>query len=277
LHPYIDINRLAWNTWTTHHPESDHHQAIHRYQATGSSLRSIELAELGEVTGKTLLHLQCNMGADTLSWAKRGAVVTGVDVSEAAIAAAHALADRTETRARFLATDLYALPDVLTETFDIVFASYGVLCWLPDLPQWGRIVASYVKPGGRFYLVDMHPATQCLAVEAGPDLRFTVAYPYAHPREPLQILLGQKDALVRTWTYGLGEVVTVLLEAGLQLTFLHEHPMQFYRQFACLVQDESGWWRWPQVTTGLPLLFSLQAVKHVGVSASDGLASNARL
>ncbi|HEU5370372.1 MAG TPA: class I SAM-dependent methyltransferase [Ktedonobacterales bacterium] len=262
MNPYIEINRQIWNTWTTHHTQSDHHKDVQRYQATGSSLRSIELAELGEVTGKTLLHLQCNMGADTLSWAKRGALVIGVDVSEAAVAQARALAAQTETTARFLAADLYALPGTLTETFDIVFTSYGVLWWLPDLSRWAEIVASYVKPGGLFYLVDMHPFTNCLEVEAGADLRFSAVYPYDHPDEPLQMLAGQPDAPGRTWTYGLGEVVTALLQAGLQLTYLHEHYMQFYQQFAALVQDEAGWWRWPRAARGLPLLFSLQAMKR---------------
>ena len=262
MNPYIEVNRQSWNAWTAHHTQSEHYKDVHRYQDTGSSLRSIELLELGEVTGKTLLHLQCNMGADTLSWAKRGALVTGVDVSEVAMTRARDLALQTHTTARFLAADLYALPDLLTDSFDIVFASYGVLCWLPDLVRWAQIVASFVKPGGVFYLVDMHPFTNCLEVEAGDNLRYSTVYPYTHPDMPLQVLAGQADSPVRTWTYGLGEVVTALLQAGLELTFLHEHPLQFYQQFAALVQGEDGWWRWPHTTAGLPLLFSLLAVKR---------------
>ncbi len=261
MNPYIHINLDTWNRWTAHNTESEHHKDVQRYQATGSSLRSIELAELGDVSGKTLLHLQCNMGADTLSWAKRGALVTGVDISDVAIAQARQLAEQSQTAARFLAADLYALPDLLHEQFDIVFTSYGVLWWLPDLPRWAEIVASYVKPGGIFSMVDMHPFTNCIVLEPGAGLRFSVASPYAHPAEPLQVLAGNADSPVRTWTYSLGEVVTALLRAGLQLTFLHEHPMQFYQQFPALVQDEAGWWRWPQADTSLPLLFSLQAVK----------------
>ena len=262
LNPYIPINRDTWNHWTAHNTESEHHKDVQRYQATGSSLRSIELAELGEVRGKTLLHLQCNMGADTLSWAKRGALATGVDISDAAIAQACQLAEQSQTPARFLTADLYALPDLLNEQFDIVFTSYGVLWWLPDLPRWAEIVASSVKPGGIFSMVDMHPFTNCIAVEeAGDSLRFSAALPYSHPLEPLQMLAGDLDSPVRTWTYGLGEVVTALLQAGLQLTFLREHPMQFYQQFPILTQDEAGWWRWPQAGLELPLLFSLQAVK----------------
>src|SRR5262249_54333817 len=130
-----------------------------------------------------------------------------------------------------------------------------------DLQQWANIAASYVKPGGAFLLVDMHPFTNCLALEAGAGLRFSLCYPYTHPQAPLQVLAGEEDVPVRTWTYGLGEVVTALLQAGLQLTSLHEHPMQFYQQFPALAQDEAGWWRWPQGEKGLPLLFSLRALK----------------
>jgi SAM-dependent methyltransferase len=264
LNPYVEINRQNWNRWTTQETQSDHHKDMQRYRATGSSLRSIELAELGEVTGKTLLHLQCNMGSDSLSWAKRGALVTGVDVSEAAIAQARELAEETQTTARFMTADVYALPDLLAESFDIVFSSYGVLCWLPDLPRWAQIVAAAAKPGGLFYLVDMHPFTNCLEVATASDLRFSALYPYTHSPEPLQVLAGKPDAPFRTWTYSLGEVVTALLQAGLELTFLHEHPMQFYQQFPLLAQDESGWWRWPKGAPDLPLLFSLLAVKRRG-------------
>jgi SAM-dependent methyltransferase len=261
LHPYTQINRQTWNSWTTHHTESQHHQDVELYRATGSSLRSIELEELGDVRGKTLLHLQCNMGADTLSWAKRGALVTGIDVSEEAIARARALADQTQTEARFIASDLYSLSDVLHEQFDIVFTSYGVLWWLADVPRWAEVATTFVKPGGIFSMVDMHPFTNCIEAEEGASPRFAVVYPYEHPAEPLQVLAGELDSPVRTWTYGLGEVVTALLQAGLTLTYLREHPMQFYQQFKSLVRDEAGWWRWPQAEKGLPLLFSLQAMK----------------
>lgn len=261
MHPYTQTNREIWNSWTVNNTQSDHHKDVQRFLTTGSSLRSIELEELGDVSGKTLLHLQCNMGADTLSWAKRGALVTGVDLSDEAIAQARELAAQSQTAARFIAADLYALPDLLKGQFDIVFTSYGVLCWLSDVQRWAEIAASYVKPGGIFYMVDMHPVTNCVEMEAEAGMHFSVVYPYEHPVEPLQVLAGKADSPTRTWTYGLGEAVTALLQAGLQLTYLHEHPMQFYQQFGSLVQDEAGWWRWPQTDIWLPLLFSLQAIK----------------
>ena len=262
--PETRHNQATWDAWTETRTTSEHHRDVQRFQATGSSLRSIELAEVGEVVGKTLLHLQCNMGADTLSWAKRGATVTGIDLSEAAVARARDLAAAAHIPARFLATDLYALPAALNEQFDIVFTSYGVLWWLGDLPRWAEIAAAAVKPGGIFYIVDMHPFTNCIAVAPADDsgvLDFTVTAPYAHPPMSLQALNGDTAAPVRTWTYGLGEVVTALTGAGLQIEWLHEHPMQFYQQFPFLAQDAQGWWRWPPPDLGLPLLFSLRARK----------------
>jgi SAM-dependent methyltransferase len=263
LDDFIRINQTAWNAWVEHDTQSEHHKDVERYLVSGSSLRSIEIAELGDVSGKTLLHLQCNMGADTLSWAKRGAIVTGVDLSEAAISHANDLSIRSQTPAHFIATDIYALPGMLDEQFDIVFTSYGVLWWLADLSRWAEIAASCVKPGGIFYIVDMHPCTNCLEVDESTPPRFSVAAPYAHPDAPLQILTGETEAPVRTWTYGLGEVVTALVRSGLHITYLHEHPTQFYRQFPALVQDESGWWRWPDAERWLPLLFSLHATKPI--------------
>ncbi|MBA3823312.1 MAG: class I SAM-dependent methyltransferase [Ktedonobacterales bacterium] len=258
---HSDINQATWNTWVDHDTQSEHHQDVARFRSTGSSLHSLEVHELGDVAGKTLLHLQCNMGADTLSWAQRGAQVTGIDLSDRAIAKAQELATASNTPARFITTDLYALPDHLSEQFDIVFTSYGVLWWLADLQRWALIVAAFIKPGGTFYMVDMHPFTNCLAVAETAPLSFTVVAPYAHPTEPLQVLSGTPDASVRTWTYSLGEVVTALMQAGLHLTFVHEHSMQFYQQFAVLERDADGWWRWPPATQPLPLLFSLKAEK----------------
>lgn len=262
MNVYTHINQATWNDWTLHHTDSEHHRDVVRFLAAGSSLRSIELAEVGDVTGKRLLHLQCNMGCDTLSWARRGAQVTGVDIAEAAVDRARSLATETGLPARFIAGDLYALPDVLDEQFDIVYTSYGVLWWLADLPRWAEIAARYVAPGGRFYIVDMHPSTNCLSTDDGDGRRLTVTQSYTHTRQPLQVLAGHDEAIVRTWPYGLGEVVTNVIAAGLQLDYLHEFPQQFYRQFAALVQDDEGWWRWPKPENTLPLLFSLMATKR---------------
>src|SRR5690242_11812166 len=121
---YLGSNRRLWNAWTQRHLDSAHHQDVATFRAGGLTLRSIEREALGDVRGRSLLHLQCNMGSDTLSWVRLGAHVTGVDFSDAAVAQARALASEVGLPARFLQSDLYALPSALDEQFDIVFASY---------------------------------------------------------------------------------------------------------------------------------------------------------
>src|SRR4029077_17046179 len=122
-----------------------------------NSLQSIEQEELGDVRGRSLLHLQCHFGMDTLSWARLRARVPGADYSEEAITAARSLAAELGLEARFICANLYDLPDVLDEQFDIVVSTYGVLSWLPDLPAWARVVARFLRPGGTFCIVDLHP------------------------------------------------------------------------------------------------------------------------
>jgi SAM-dependent methyltransferase len=264
---YIAANRAIWNAWTTHFATSAHHTDAALVRAGGSSLRSIEREEVGAVPGRTLLHLQCNLGADTLSWARLGAQVTGVDIAENAIGAARTLARETELPARFLQSDVYALPAVLEDEFDIVFASYGVLCWLPDLPRWAEIAARYVRPGGVFYLVDMHPFTNVFAAAdtTGSGLDLRVARPYFHAAAPAAEEVEHTGAgnptTLYSWSYGLGEVVSALLAAGLRLDFLHEHAVTCYQRFQALVRGDDGWWRWPSPEHTLPLLFSLRATK----------------
>ncbi|HEU5349678.1 MAG TPA: class I SAM-dependent methyltransferase [Ktedonobacterales bacterium] len=266
---YLESNRILWNTWTQHDLESDHHQNVAGFRAGGLTLRSIEREALGDVRGRSLLHLQCNMGSDTLSWARLGARVTGVDISDAAIAQARALAAETSLSARFLRSDLYALPDVLDEQFDIVFASYGALCWLPDLTRWAEIVARYLCPGGTFLLVEMHPYAMMLETTSEDGLNFRVNSPYFQTAEPqVEAVRGQPVGVaasvpqsVYIWHYSLGEVVTALIQAGLCVQHLREFPLAHYQQFPCLVRGDDGWWRWPSADNTLPMLFSVAATK----------------
>lgn len=262
---YTQANRAVWNAWTEHHRDSDHHLDVERFQTSGSSLRAIERAELGDVAGKTLLHLQCNMGCDTLSWARLGAAVTGVDLADAAIERARALALEAGLAGRFIRSDLYELPNALDERFDIVFASYGALCWMPDLARWAEIVARYVKPGGEFYIVDMHPFGMLFESQHAhaTDTTFQVVAPYFHGAQPVAERAqhtGGAAGMVYAWHYGLGEVISALVDAGLHITFVHEFPMAHYQQFPVLVPREDGLWHWPEGSGNtMPLLFSILA------------------
>ena len=255
------------NAWTQRHLDSAHHQDVATFRAGGLTLRAIECEALGDVRGRSLLHLQCNMGSDTLSWARLGTHVTGVDFSDAAIAQARALGSESGLPARFLRSDLYALPTTLDEQFDIVFASYGALCWLPDLESWAEIAARYLRPGGTLLLVEMHPVALMLATTSEDSLSLRVSGPYFHAAEPVvesvsgQLAVAGAPETVYIWRYGLGEVVTSLARAGLRIERLDEYPLAHYQQFPCLVRGDDGWWRWPTPDNTLPMLFAIRATK----------------
>ncbi len=259
---YIEANRAAWTLWVTQDTSTDHYKDVARYRATGSSLRPIERRELGDVAGKTLLHLQCNLGSETLSWARLGAHVTGVDIADDAITFARALAAESGLSdvTRFIRSDIYELPTILAERFDIVIATYGALCWAPDIARWARIAGSFVAPGGLLLLVDLHPAGMALDTDhndqAGLSLR--LSRPYFHTSEPLTEE-KPSDPPVYGWTYSLGEVVSAVADIGLRVESLREHPFAHWRQFPQLVESGDGYWRWPDPANTLPLLFSLRA------------------
>ncbi|MCG2767215.1 MAG: class I SAM-dependent methyltransferase, partial [Anaerolineae bacterium] len=167
---YLETNRELWNGWAKLHIESAYYD-VEGFKAGGESLHPLEIEEVGDVSGKTLLHLQCHFGQNTLSWARRGARVTGVDFSDDAIALACSLSRELDIEAEFIRSDIYDLPEVLDRQFDIVFTSYGVLCWLPDLTRWAEIVARYLSPGGTFYIAEFHPLLTMFD-DAGERLAF---------------------------------------------------------------------------------------------------------
>src|SRR3954453_8227745 len=152
----IAANRRLWNEWARINQESDFYDMA-GFRAGQTSLKPLELEEVGDVAGKSLLHLQCHFGKDTMSWARLGATVTGADFSDQAIALAQSLATELGLPARFVLSDLYNLPNALEGEFDIVYTTYGALGWLPDMDAWGRAASHFVKPGGFFYVADFHP------------------------------------------------------------------------------------------------------------------------
>lgn len=263
MREYVETNRSLWNRWTPIHEKSAFYD-VAGFRAGASTLKPVEVEELGSVEGKSLLHLQCHFGLDTLSWARRGARVTGVDLSDTAIDLARTLAREEGVDARFLRSDLYSLPEVLEEEFDVVFTSYGVLPWLPELERWGKVVARHLKPGGTFYLVEFHPMAE--AVDA--DGR-TLRYPYFHAPEPLEMEQhgsyadpsAELSHPAYFWCHTLGDVVCALTGAGLRIEFLHEFPYSVYDTFPFAEEREPGRW-WPRESAGsLPLMFSVRATR----------------
>jgi 2-polyprenyl-3-methyl-5-hydroxy-6-metoxy-1,4-benzoquinol methylase len=262
----MELNRLHWDEAVGLHVASDFYD-VAGFKAGKTTLMRDALAEVGDVRGKTLLHLQCHFGMDTLSWARAGASVTGVDFSPEAIKTARGLAQELGIEATFVESNVYDLPANLSGQFDVVFTSLGVLCWLPDVPEWARIAASYVRPGGVFYIMDGHPLFHSLDDEASAgELR--LRYPY-FPGPPITwdddngtYATAAKLQHHRTVEYqhSLGEIVTSLIDAGLQIEFLHEFDYSSYAALPNMTRGNDGKYRLP-VESVLPFLFSIRAHK----------------
>lgn len=263
---YLKANRALWDEWTGINYRSDFYK-VEAFKAGLNKLRPYELDEVGPVQGKDLLHLQCHFGLDTLCWARLGAHATGADFSPAAIDQASALADEVGLDARFVCSDLHDLPDHLSETFDVVYTSRGVLGWLPDLDRWAQVAAHFVKPGGFFYITEAHPIANVFDDDEGmTDLR--LRYPYFSHADPLlskthgsyaDRSASVDQAVQYNWNHGLGEIVTALAKTDLRIDFLHEFP--FCAWPASFLQPASdGTYRLPPEHDGkLPLFFSLRA------------------
>lgn len=265
MEQYFRANRKSWDQLADLHRDAPFYD-LAAFKEGKERLRSIELAELGNVTGKSLLHLQCHFGLDTLAWARHGALVTGVDFSDRAIALARSLSRELDIPATFHRSDIYDLPAMLSGAFDIVFTSYGVLHWLPDLSRWAQIVAHFLKPGGIFYIVEDHPTFRIFRTKAGAEFR--AERPYFFDAEPEKVVdrksyagVEGQSRTIYIWNHGMGEILNALVGAGLHIDFLHEFPFAARAKFPFMVQGDDGWWRLPERHGTIPFLFSLQARK----------------
>jgi SAM-dependent methyltransferase len=266
--PYLEHNRALWNEWATINARSEYYD-LPTFKQGGNRLREFEIEEVGPVEGRSLLHLQCHIGTDTVSWARLGARVTGVDFSERAVEEARSLAAGAGIEARYVLANVYDAADALGgETFDVVYTSRGVLGWLPDIPRWAEVVARCVNPGGIFYIHEMHPFLYVFDDSEGasePRVRF----PYWSKEGPIEFPVqgSYADRFAETtlktsfdWPHSLGEVVTALIDAGLQIEFLHDWP---FLDWECPFLEQRGD-LWFYAGEGeLPLSFSLRARKPV--------------
>jgi SAM-dependent methyltransferase len=265
-------NQSLWDAWTAIHSTGDFYD-LEGFKAGGVRIRPYEIELMGDVTGKTLLHLQCHFGIDTLSWARLGARVTGADISPAAVELARSIADELGfPDARFVLSNLYELPEALEGPFDIVYTSRGVLGWLPDIRAWAAVVAHFLAPGGTFFITEIHPAAQVFEDEGVAPGELRLTYPYWEHAEPITFKVkgsyadpeaDVRDQTAHSWDHGLGEIVTALIDAGLRIETLVEHPFLDWK-VDFLVEDGEGRWRLPAHAGGeLPLMFSLLATKPV--------------
>jgi SAM-dependent methyltransferase len=264
---YLKGNRKLWNELTPIHENSDFYD-VKSFKANRSILKSIELAEVGEVSGKSLLHLQCHFGMDTLSWARAVASVTGVAFSDKAITLAQSLSRDLNIKASFICCDIFDLPQKLQGNFDIVFTSYGVLCWLPDLIRWAEIINHFLKPGGFFYIVEGHPIMNIFNNSKGV-IELNVTQSYFHKPEPIKWDpegdYADKSAIVvhpsYEWTHSLGDIINALAGAGLRIDFLHEFPVSAYPWSDFTQKGTDGWWHIEG--DKIPMVFSIKATKPI--------------
>jgi SAM-dependent methyltransferase len=264
---HMDENRAHWDELAAIHPDTEFYD-LERFKRERTPLDSVVLELLGDVSGKSVLHLQCHFGMDTIRLAWMGATATGADFSATAIRTARSLAAELDTEATFVESNIYDLPQNLDGRFDVVLTSHGVLGWLPDIRGWAQVVSHFLKPGGRFVIVEGHPATWVLDDE-DPD-GLTIRYPYFVTGEPLSFEQDGSYAdagatlthkRTNNWNHPLGEVITALIDAGLTIEHVGEYPFCSWQMVPVMYQDAEGWWRLPDGLPSLPFLFSIRATK----------------
>lgn len=268
---YDAANRARWDELVAVHRAGPEGYRVAEFLAGESILDPLVAGEIGEVTGKRVLHLQCHFGLDTLSLARLGAEVTGVDFSAKAIAAARALSAESGVPGRFVACKVEDAPAHIDGPFDLVFASWGTINWLPDLTRWAQVIAQVLAPGGGFYMAEGHPFLFTLdEVPADAPEPLVVRYPcLARPRplrfdEPNDYADQDAELANRTayeWPHGLGEVVTALSRAGLAIDYLREHEVVPWKAIPALVKKDRYFWELPESLPRIPLSFSLRAAK----------------
>jgi SAM-dependent methyltransferase len=273
---YRDVNRVRWDERVPAHVASPDY-SVTRFYADPAFLSGVvrfDVPLLGPVAGLRGVHLQCHIGTDTVSLARLGASMTGVDFSEPAIAAARELAAGTGADARFLQSDVYGAVDALGDVFeagrfDFVYTGIGALCWLPDIRRWAQVVAGLLRPGGRLFIREGHPMLWTLADPADDGL-LVVRYPYFEQAEAQVWDVGgtyvSTDAVfehnvTHEWNHGLGEIVSALLEAGLTITGLAEHDSVPWNALPGLMTETGGEWRLTDNPARLPCSYTLRAAR----------------
>ena len=259
---FFDSNKQLWNKKTSVHKSSELYD-LEGFKAGRNVLNSIELDALGDVNGKTILHLQCHFGLDTMSWARLGAKVAGVDFSDNAVNTAREINEQVGLDAEFICSNVYDLKEHLDRKFDIVFTSYGVIGWLPDLDRWADIVDHFLAPGGTFYMAEFHPVLWML-----DDNFEQLHYSYFNQgviEIDVEGTYADREAEIShkeySWNHSLSEVVTALRNRGLNLEQLQEFNYSPYNCFPNTVESEAGGYYIKGLEKVLPMVYSVLATK----------------
>ncbi len=253
---YLALNKKAWDKRTKVHVDSKFYD-VDAFIKGKSSLNAIELKEVGDVEGKSLLHLQCHFGQDTLSWARLGAKVTGVDLSQEAISQAESLAETLNIDSSFVCADIYEFGETNQQRFDVVFTSYGALCWLPDLARWAQTIVKSMKVGGQVNIVEFHPINEILSGHSyfntnTPDIENEGTYTENCP--------GVKSKMV-TWAHPISEVINALIGVGICIDSFNEYPYSPYNCFEGLEKISEDKYQYLSSGQVVPLVYSIKGRK----------------
>ncbi len=259
---YKKINKDSWNEKVDIHVKSDFYDN-ENFKKGKCSLNDIELEFLNNIKGKSILHLQCHFGQDSISLSRRGAIVTGVDISNKAIETAIELAKETNSGAQFICSDIYELPHHLDKQFDILFTSYGTIGWLPDMNKWANVVSRFLKPKGQFLIAEFHPIVWMF-----DDDFSEIKYNYCNDGPIIENNDGtyaEKDAQITqkhiTWNHGLSEVINALIQENLEIKCLNEYDYSPYNCLNKMVEVEKGKFRIEHIGNKIPLVYAIAAQK----------------
>lgn len=255
---YFETNRQLWNQKTPIHIDSDFYD-IKGFLAGDTSLKPIEIELLGDIKGKTILHLQCHFGQDSLSLARMGAKVTGLDISDTAIEEAKKLNEQLGLDAQFVCCDVYSAKDFISEKFDIVFTTYGIIGWLPDMTRWADIVSHFIKPNGQFVFVELHPVVWMYNEHFS-----AVEFPYFNESPIIETLPGtyaKQDASIAMeevgWNHPLSEVFSALIKTGLKIDHFKEYNYSSHKCFKGMIEQAPGEFIIAHIGNKIPMTYSL--------------------
>lgn len=260
---YFNINKETWNKKTDAHLTSDFYNQP-EFLKGKNTLNNIELDLLGDIQNKSILHLQCHFGQDTISLSRLGAHVTGVDISDRAIEIAKSTAIQLNLNTQFICCNLYDLPQHLNQSFDIVFTSYGTIGWLPDLDKWANLIAQYLKPGGRFVMVEFHPVVWMF-----DDHFQNISYNYFNTGEIIENEVGtyanKASSITQqyiSWNHSVSEIINNLINHQLVINSFDEYNFSPYNCFNNTIEFEPNKFQIKHLENKIPMLFAIKATKH---------------
>jgi len=259
---YLEINKNSWNARVEPHFKSDFY-FVDEFLNGRTSLNSIELDLLGDIKDKTILHLQCHFGQDSISMSRLGGKVTGIDLSDKAIETARSLTKQCGTDTKFICSDVYDLPNVLNEKFDIVYTSYGTIGWLPDLEKWASVIEHFLKPDGKFIMAEFHPV-----VWMYDDNFDKISYHYFNEKPIVETSEGtyadfSADLVLDyvSWNHPLSDILQNLINKSLVIEKFQEFDWSPYPCFKHAEEFEKGKWRITKLGNKIPMVYALRAQK----------------